>query len=114
SNGVVDIYVNGSLEGTVTTPYPLDFGSGPVVIGGTASGIYDSNMKGEVDEVAIYNRALSAGEIAGIYAAGGAGKCTNAPATLRIGLYAQASTKYAGLTVGGWVGQPYGIQASTN
>jgi hypothetical protein len=41
------------------------------------NGMFD----GSIDEVAIYNRALSAGEIAAVYGAGTAGKCTSqAPA----------------------------------
>jgi Concanavalin A-like lectin/glucanases superfamily len=37
------------------------------------------NFDGLIDEVSIYNRALSAGEIATIHAAGSAGKCDPRP-----------------------------------
>jgi hypothetical protein len=72
----VKIYVNGVLiasspaSGTMT-----DYGR-PLRIGAfdNLSGS-DSYTPGLVDEVAIYNRALTANEIAALYTAGSAGKC---------------------------------------
>src|SRR5207237_30891 len=40
---------------------------------------WDHKLKGNLDEVSIYNRALSASEIASIYGAGSAGKCKPIP-----------------------------------
>jgi uncharacterized repeat protein (TIGR01451 family) len=42
---------------------------------------YGEYFKGLIDEVTIYNRALSPGEIQGIFAAGAAGKCRTAGTT---------------------------------
>ena len=77
ASGLAAIYVNGSVVasnyfGSVTpqTTYPLNLGrrlGQPIGLGDTYGGL--------MDEVSIYNRALSPGEIAGIYIAGSAGKC---------------------------------------
>ncbi|MBK7997503.1 MAG: immunoglobulin domain-containing protein [Verrucomicrobia bacterium] len=55
----------GVLANTVTET-PLHIGS--------ARGVSDF-FRGEIDEVALYNRALTATEVAAIYAAGSGGKC---------------------------------------
>jgi hypothetical protein len=68
-------YTNGVLAGSGTgTLGPAV--SAPLTIG-DAGGC--PGFVGFVDEVAIYNRALSAGEIQAIYTAGSAGKCPPAP-----------------------------------
>jgi hypothetical protein len=85
SNKQPTLYVNGievrtgvtSLE---TFVYPSkDFGNSY----GNAFGIYQFDTygpyKGLLDEVSIYNRALSASEIAAIYNAGSGGKCPPPP-----------------------------------
>jgi alpha-tubulin suppressor-like RCC1 family protein len=79
SSGVAVIYLNGTLVkqstlGTFTpkTSADLNFGYRP---GGSASG---TRFVGKMDELSLYNRALSSNEIAAIYAAGSAGKCTSA------------------------------------
>src|SRR5262249_40165547 len=67
------IYVNGVLENTVAqtiTPYSSPFS---VVMGG--SGLSGNFLNGLVDEVEIFNRALSQVEIQSIVNAGSAGKC---------------------------------------
>jgi hypothetical protein len=59
------LYVNGVVSTSRSVDNPKTPGNAPVEIGQTAfvSGIFD------IDEVRIYNRALSASEIAAIYAA---------------------------------------------
>jgi hypothetical protein len=64
------------------------------VVGAQAIAVSSSNLRignddsgntpfdGWIDEAAVYNRALSAAEIAGIYATGSAGKCGLAPAVV--------------------------------
>ena len=42
---------------------------------------YGSYLSGKLDELSLYNRALSSNEIATIYLAGSAGKCPPAGAT---------------------------------
>jgi hypothetical protein len=74
----LSIYVNGvpvssvGLNGAlVPSTSPLNIGRDPSNIGRLFHGL--------IDEVSIYSRALSAGEIAAIYAAGAAGKCKPSP-----------------------------------
>jgi hypothetical protein len=49
--------------------------AGPLRIGVNANATFFSNFKGVIDEVSLYNRALTAAEIQAIYSADGAGKC---------------------------------------
>jgi hypothetical protein len=74
------LYVNGAADGSytpspggnvVTTPQPVRIG------GGAPSGAPGYYFAGLIDEPSIYNRALSASEIQGIYSARSAGKCLN-------------------------------------
>jgi hypothetical protein len=75
NNGTVTIYVNGSVARQLTnfgvftpqTTYPLNFGLR------AAQGA--SHFAGAQDEAEVFNRALSASEIANIYNARSAGKC---------------------------------------
>jgi hypothetical protein len=78
ASGVATMYCNSKvvLQQTVgsftpQTTYPLYLGQRP----GSASVVFD----GLLDEVSIYNRALSSTEIAAIYNAGGSGKCPLPP-----------------------------------
>jgi hypothetical protein len=71
-------YVNGALDGTTAasgtvqaTDYPLRIGA-YAPVNGTASKAY---LPGRIDELSLYNRALSASNVAAIYNAGSAGKC---------------------------------------
>ena len=70
-------YVNGLLDGTIAasgavqaTDYPLRIGAYAPVTGTHAKAYF----AGQVDEVSLYNRALSANEIQAIYQAGSAGR----------------------------------------
>lgn len=72
---IAKLYVNGVLsnsqaqEGVITSTT-----QGPLYIGATRHG-YDEFFNGQIDEVEIFDRALSDGEIFAIYEAGSAGKC---------------------------------------
>jgi len=77
----VKLYINGvdtnaPLEnGSVTIP---SVGSGPntpVIIGAVFNAGNQYHFKGAIDEVELFNRPLTPDEVAGIYHAGGAGKC---------------------------------------
>jgi len=70
----VKLYVNGVLEGSATAGFPLNYGTEPVYFGTTGES-FDGRLEGALDEVSIYNRALSSNQIAAIYQAGSAGKC---------------------------------------
>jgi hypothetical protein len=68
------IYVNGVLQNTAPVSPNYVGTAGTVEIGGEACCPGD-NFPGLVDELAIYGRALNAGEIATLFDAGAAGKC---------------------------------------
>ncbi len=83
SNGITNLFYNGSLVKQqnlgIFTPqtspaYPLYLGSRP--------GRADSYFQGTIDELKVFNRALSALEIGAIYNAGSAGVCTNSIPTV--------------------------------
>ena len=65
------LYVNGVPDGSLPITGPLVRTSGPLFIG--YYGPY--SLRGGVDEVGLYSRALDASEIQAIYNAGSAGKC---------------------------------------
>lgn len=71
------IYVNGLLESSVEKPGPLLPSSGGAMKIGqeSAAGENPEVFNGLIDEVELFNRALSDEEIATLYDAGGAGKC---------------------------------------
>lgn len=71
----VSFYIDGATAGTATYAPAFEFNT-PFAIGslGTAFGAYYYNFWGLIDEVGLYNRALSSAEIGAIYGAGAAGK----------------------------------------
>jgi hypothetical protein len=69
------IYVNGQLERQTNVNFPQDYGSLPLFFGTSGQSYWDHKFNGNLDEVSLYNRALSANEIAAIYTAGSAAKC---------------------------------------
>jgi hypothetical protein len=69
-NGFLSIYVNGNQEVGVTlavTAFPDN--TSPFSIG-TWPGIGGQNFLGEIDEVGIWSRALTSGEISDLYNSG--------------------------------------------
>jgi Concanavalin A-like lectin/glucanases superfamily/Immunoglobulin domain len=70
----VRLYVNGVMEGNAYAGFPLDYGTRPVFFGRTGE-FWVANFGGSMDEVSIYNRALTADEIQALDTAGSAGKC---------------------------------------
>ena len=72
----ISLYLNGNLIGSNTSaPGAIHVESGELGIGHDQANP-DRFYKGLVDEVEIFDRALSASEIQAIYTAGSAGKCT--------------------------------------
>jgi alpha-tubulin suppressor-like RCC1 family protein len=72
-------YVNGALDGTLpvsgpvqTTDYPVRIGAYAPINGNPSKDFFP----GKIDELSVYNRALTGVEIQTIYNAGTAGKCT--------------------------------------
>lgn len=74
---IAKIYVNGILENSVEKSGPLLPSTGGAIKIGqeSAAGEDPEFFNGLIDEVELYNRALSAEEIAALFDAGGAGKC---------------------------------------
>ncbi len=58
------VYLDGAAVGSKAVGRPRSPGSGPLVIGGRPDGFATGFFRGAVDEVRLYRRALSAGEIA--------------------------------------------------
>ncbi|MGW3983876.1 LamG-like jellyroll fold domain-containing protein [Streptomyces mirabilis] len=78
SAGTLKLYVNGALAATTSDPSPWS-GTGPLSIGGTetAGGTVTDVVAGSVDNVQVYQRALSAGEISALYSKGRNGGTTS-------------------------------------
>jgi hypothetical protein len=74
------LYINGQLESQGVVNFPQDYGNYPLYFGTSGQPYWDRRLAGLLDEVSLYNRALSPGEIAALYAAGSAGKCKAPPA----------------------------------
>lgn len=72
-NAMLKLYVNGTLDGSAAATGPITPIGEPMRIGGVGTGPWD--FAGKVDELSLYDRALSASEIQGIIAAGSGGKC---------------------------------------
>jgi len=78
NTGVTSLYLDGSFQNSVIQSYPLGFAaSTPISMGWFNSGSL-FRYTGSVDEVALYNRVLTAAEISGHYNNGlaGIGYCT--------------------------------------
>ncbi len=74
------LYVNGELAASGLLSGPIATSTDPFSIGGNP--IWGEYFQGRIDEVSLYNRALSPDEIAAIHAAGSAGKCKGPAITL--------------------------------
>ena len=79
SDGTLEIYVDGVLENTRLEPLRNTDSADPFTIAEINAGGPEQPFNGIIDEVDIYNRALSTSEIQSIYNAGSAGKCANTP-----------------------------------
>lgn len=74
----IKAYINGELKGSLTLTGLLNTLNTPTSIGGGhISEGFDRPFLGNLDEVSMYNRELTADEIQSIYIAGPAGKCMN-------------------------------------
>jgi large repetitive protein len=74
--GTLKAYVNGVLKAALPVSAPLDTPPSVVTLGHFSS----NNFDGKLDEVQIYNRALSGSEVQSLYTASSAGTC-RPPAT---------------------------------
>jgi uncharacterized repeat protein (TIGR01451 family) len=76
--GSAKLYVNGSLADSASSEIPPSYDTRPLLVGASGDPGYPWSFAGTLDEVEFYGRALSGEEIASIYMAGAAGKCTAA------------------------------------
>lgn len=73
---VQTLYVNGAPFVSGPENYTITYDSHPVILGAEhEQEVVTYFFHGLIDEASLYNRALSANEIAAVYAAGSAGKC---------------------------------------
>jgi hypothetical protein len=73
--GSISTYLDGTLVDYAATFTINTSAGGPILIGGGVPGNDPCWLTGDVDEVAVYTRALTGDEIQGIFDAGSAGKC---------------------------------------
>jgi alpha-tubulin suppressor-like RCC1 family protein len=93
----MSLYVDGTLDVSHPASGSIIQTSDPVGLGYCANIPFNYSFDGLVDEVSLYNRALTASEIQAIYAAGSGGKCfTPSPPTIITQPVSQ--TNYAGTT----------------
>ncbi len=104
------LYVNGVLEAQTPVSFPQGYGPYPLYFSDTGESYYDPKFCGALDEVGLYNRALSSNEIYSIYAAGRAGK-TKQPIALSIN--SPGPQQSPELLVAGIPGQHFGIQTTS-
>ena len=71
----LQLYVNGQLDSQTNVSFPQDYGTNALCFGTSGQAYWDRKLKGTLDEVSLYNRALSSNEVAAIYSAGSLGKC---------------------------------------
>ena len=74
SSGKLEFFVNGTLKNTCTWSGKIQINSGPITFGYRSDALGGDQFLGLIDELEIFNRALTAGEIKAIYDAGSAGK----------------------------------------
>jgi len=64
----ISIYINGTLKGTCAKTGVMVPNNDPFIIGDKGNGVNNPNsFKGKIDEVRVYNRALSSSEITTLY-----------------------------------------------
>lgn len=79
SNGIAKIYLNGAVAASANIGVVSPQTTYPLFIGTRASAGPGSFFVGEIDEMSLFNRALSDSEIFAVYSADIAGKCKPGP-----------------------------------
>ncbi|MFH1725968.1 MAG: LamG domain-containing protein, partial [Elusimicrobiota bacterium] len=73
------IYVDGALEAAQAYTGPISPNDVPLMIGVRSPGAPGEYFNGMIDELALFDRAVSAADVQAIYAAGGLGMCRPEP-----------------------------------
>jgi fibro-slime domain-containing protein/RHS repeat-associated protein len=74
----IKLYINGTLASQQPTTYALGYADGkPLVIGGSGES-FNGRLRGSIDELQLYKRALTAAEVQAIYNTGSTGLCPGA------------------------------------
>jgi hypothetical protein len=107
---VYRLYLNGAPAATETNSSPIPSANAPLTIGQAE----DFFMQGLMDEISIYDRALTPGEIAGIYQAGSFGTChSSQPFTIAQPGF-NSSRQFQFQILGGQAGVAIQVQASSD
>jgi uncharacterized repeat protein (TIGR01451 family) len=95
------LYVDGELVDSSFVTKTITYADRPLVLGAgeNSGGTADYFYQGEMDELAIFNRALSGIEVQGIHGAGANGKCFNTGAVVLGGLAGGASRTFTVVAV---------------
>jgi hypothetical protein len=108
SGSSIRLYINGSLDNTNTLTAFTDTNSVDLFAGSDADS--SAFMNGLIDEIELFNRALTATEIQSIFSAGSIGKCKEFDDALRTSYYdvatsfAPSKSGYGGLGSSGGAG----------
>ena len=115
SSGTGSIYINGAQSGSSgSTGTPVDGGIS-LGIGDRGSNGSEAPFKGLIDDVRIYNRALSTGEIQEIYLMGAGTKINSSPATkYNNGLVGYWTFNGGDITTGNTTGSATNGSSATN
>jgi Concanavalin A-like lectin/glucanases superfamily/Divergent InlB B-repeat domain/Immunoglobulin I-set domain/Immunoglobulin domain len=109
----MNLYLNGVLHGSARHPYPVDYGIRPMFFGTSGETAWDGRLAGALDEVSLYDRALTAQEVAALYGSGSSGKCPQTSGTPRFQLVTWRNGTISFI----WpstVGSTYQVQYTTN
>jgi hypothetical protein len=96
TTGLEALYTDGATVASAAAGKSMDFDTHPLVLGADIeNGVPNYFLNGQIDEASIYNRALTAGEIASIYNVGALGKQINSPGqpVLHLGLITSATAR---------------------
>jgi hypothetical protein len=108
----LQLYVNGQLEGQASVSFPQDYGNLPLYFGTSGQSYWDHKLAGSLDEVSLYDRALSPSEIAAVYTAGATGKCKESAEQNWLTSPLKQGTNFT-FSFLGQTGRTYSIEMST-
>jgi len=110
AGGLYRIYVNGIQVSAETNALPVPVADAPLTIGQAQ----DLFMDGLLDEISVYNRALAASEIQGIFEAGAQGKCAGATPPISLAAGVGPSGRVTLEIRGGQTGATFTVQETSD